>query len=215
MAKICIAIRGWAEPASDDNVLRSCRTIFSIIRKLKLSLTLLPFQVLFAISFFVAVNDTPAAEATRAKRVLMVSAGSRFSIAFPTLEQNAVDKLRELNSGNLEFYSEYLDIIRFPSEKHSAQKALAELFPATPVIVAGVTEEDLPSGRLGEHATGIAQRVDADGTMTSILQMQPHVKRVVLIGGTTEVDQAVINRVLQSANLYKDRVELAAGRLRR
>ena len=118
MAKICIAIRGWAEPASDDNVLRSCRTIFSIIRKLKLSLTLLPFQVLFAISFFVAVNDTPAAEATRAKRVLMVSTGSRFSIAFPTLEQNAVDKLRELNSGNLEFYSEYLDIIRFPSEKH-------------------------------------------------------------------------------------------------
>ena len=78
-----------------------------------------------------------------------------------------------------------------------------------------MTEEGLPAGPLRERATGIAQRVDADGTMKLILQMQPHVKRVVLIGGTTEVDQAVINRVLQSANLYKDRVELAAGRLRR
>ena len=105
----------------------------------------------------------------------MVSTGSRFSIAFPILEQNAVDKLRQIHPTDLDFYSEYLDIIRFSSEKHNrifreylrdkyaddvpdliilfyagnlrvAQDALAQLFPATPVIVAGVTEEDLPSG---------------------------------------------------------------------
>jgi len=42
------------------------------------------------------------------------------SIGFPIVEQNAVDKLRQLRPGELEFYSEYLDIVRFPSEKTSS-----------------------------------------------------------------------------------------------
>jgi len=65
-----------------------------------------------------SVVNPIADEPGRAKRVLMISTGSRFSIGFPTLEQNAVEKLRQMYSGQLDFYSEYLDIIRFPSEKH-------------------------------------------------------------------------------------------------
>lgn len=193
-------------------------------------------QALCGLFLFALINPAAAAESARAKRVLMVSTGSRFSIAFPILEQNAVDKLRQIHPKDLDFYSEYLDIIRFSSDKNHrifrdylrdkyaddvpdliilfyagnlsiAQKALAQLFPATPVIVAGVTEEDLPTGPLGERATGIAQRVDADGTMNLILQLQPDVKRIVVIGGTTEVDQAVINRVVQAANSFRDKIE--------
>ena len=43
--------------------------------------------------------------------------------------------------------------------------------------------------------------------MKLILQLQPDVKRIVVIGGTTEVDQAVINRVMQAANSFKDKIE--------
>jgi PAS domain S-box-containing protein len=172
----------------------------------------------------------------RAKRVLMISTGSRFSIAFPILEQNAVEKLRQLHPDGLDFYSEYLDIIRFPSEKHRrilrnylrdkyaedvpdlvillyagnvrvAQSVFAELFPETPAVVAGVTEEDLPSGPLGSRATGIAQRSDPDGTIKLILKLQPDVKRIVVIGGTTEIDRAVMGRVMQAERSFAGRVE--------
>ena len=193
-------------------------------------------QALCGLFLFVLINPTAAAERARAKRVLILSTGSRFSVAFPTMEQNVVEKLRQIYPGELDFYSEYLDIIRFPSEKYyrifrdylrdkyaddvpdliilfyagnlqTAQKALAQLFPITPVIVAGVTEEDLPTGPLGERATGIAQRSDADGTIKLILQLHPDVKQIVVIGGTTEVDGAVINRVMQAATSFKDKVE--------
>jgi PAS domain S-box-containing protein len=193
-------------------------------------------RALCGLLLFVLINPTAAADRARAKRVLILSTGSRFSVAFPTMEQNAVGKLRQIYRGELDFYSEYLDIIRFPSEKHYrifrdylrdkyaddgpdliilfyagnlqiAQKALTQLFPVTPVIVAGVTEEDLPTGPLGERATGIAQRSDADGTIKLILQLHPDVKRIVVIGGTTEVDRAVINRVMQAATSFKDKVK--------
>ena len=193
-------------------------------------------RALCGLFLFVLINPTAAAERARAKRVLILSTGSRFSVAFPTMEQNVVEKLRQIYPGELDFYSEYLDIIRFPSEKYyrifrdylrdkyaddvpdliilfyagnlqTAQKALAQLFPITPVIVAGVTEEDLPTGPLGERATGIAQRSDADGTIKLILQLHPDVKQIVVIGGTTEVDGAVINRVMQAATSFKDKVE--------
>ena len=75
-------------------------------------------RALCGLFLFALINLAAAAESARAKRVLMVSTGSRFSIGFPTLEQNAVEKLRELHP-DLDFYSEYLDILRFPSEKHN------------------------------------------------------------------------------------------------
>ena len=75
-------------------------------------------RALCALFFFALVNTAVGGEATPAKRVLMLSTGNRVSIGFPIVEQNAVDKLRQLRPGELEFYSEYLDIVRFPSEKH-------------------------------------------------------------------------------------------------
>ena len=75
-------------------------------------------QALCGLFLLALINPAAAAESARAKRVLMVSTGSRFSIAFPILEQNAVDKLRQIHPKDLDFYSEYLDIIRFPSEEH-------------------------------------------------------------------------------------------------
>ena len=93
----------------------------------------------------------------------MISMGSRFSIGFPILEQNAIDNLRQLHPDELEVYAESLDIIRFPSESYQrifrdylrdkygddvpdliflfyvghlgvAENLLGQLFPRTPVI---------------------------------------------------------------------------------
>ena len=61
-------------------------------------------QALCGLFLFALINPAAAAESARAKRVLMVSTGSRFSIAFPILEQNAVDKLRQIHPTDLDFY---------------------------------------------------------------------------------------------------------------
>ena len=84
----------------------------------------------------------------RAKRVLMLATGSRFSIAFPILEQNAVEKLRQLHPDGLDFYSEYLDIIRFPTEKYRRilrnylRDKYVEDIPDLNVMVAPVAASD-------------------------------------------------------------------------
>jgi formate hydrogenlyase transcriptional activator len=193
-------------------------------------------RALCALFFFALVNTAVGGEATPAKRVLMLSTGNRFSIGFPIVEQNAVDKLRQLRPGELEFYSEYLDIVRFPSEKHRqifrdylqqkyaedipdliilicvgnlkvAQMVLGQLFPATPVVTVALTQEDLLPGSLGGHMTGIAQRSDADGTIKLILRLQPDIKNIVVIGGTAEVDRQVTNRVLEVSPGFAGRPE--------
>jgi hypothetical protein len=50
----------------------------------------------------------------------MISTGSRFSPGFALAEQNAIDTMAKLGPGRVDFYSEYLDIVRFPSESYQS-----------------------------------------------------------------------------------------------
>jgi PAS domain S-box-containing protein len=167
--------------------------------------------------------------------VLIVSTGSRFS-SFPIAEQAIVDRLRELYRGDLEFYSEYLDIVRFPSESYqrlfrdylrdkyardlpdliflifvgnlgTAGELLIELFPRAPVVVVGLTEEELPARLRPGRVTGLAQRSDPVGTLELILRLQPDIRRIMLIGGTAEVDRQVMSRAQAAARGYAGRAE--------
>ena len=125
-----------------------------------------------------SVVNPIADEPGRAKRVLMISTGSRFSIGFPTLEQNAVEKLRQMYSGQLDFYSEYLDIIHFPSEKHHrifsdylhdkysgdaqaiAKVSNVPVYPFTDVTFGtGIGGSVSDVGGLGQRAGELAHRV--------------------------------------------------------
>ena len=151
------------------------------------------FVALCSFVFLAAISSTIAADAERAKRVLFVSTGSRFSVGFPPLEQSIIDRLRLLHPGPLEFYGEYLDLVRFPRESYQrlfrdflrekytddppdlimltyvgnlfvAEELLENLFPKIPVVAAGLTEEEIPAKRAGRHLTGLAQRSDPGGT---------------------------------------------------
>jgi PAS domain S-box-containing protein len=188
------------------------------------------------ILFLSTLAFTVTAQEGRAKRVLLISTGSRFSVGFPIVEQNIVEKLRQVHPDKLEFYSEYLDIVRFPSESYHrgfrdylhdkyandipdliillyvgnlgvAEKLLEQIFPGTPVVATGLTEEDLPAGPLGDRITGIAQRFDPTGTIRIILRLQPEVRRIVVIGGSTEVDRQVTTRARQASRLFAGAVE--------
>jgi len=197
---------------------------------------LLVVWALCALFFFTALNTASAADDARAKRVLIISTGSRFSVGFPIVEQNAVENLRQLHPGELEFYSEYLDIVRFPTESYRrvfrdylrdkyadnipdlviliyvgklgvAEELLEQLFPRTPVVAAGLTEEDFPAERPGKQVTGIAQRSDPDGTIKLIRRLQPEIKRIVVIGGVADVDRDVMRRTREASRLFAGQIE--------
>ncbi len=164
-------------------------------------------------------TDIHGADNSRSKRVLIVSTGSNFAPGFTHAAETVADTLRQLESGPLELYSESLDIVRFPSGSYSrlfrnylgekyidypldlilliyvgnlglAEKLLKELFPGVPIVVIGLTEEEISPGQLGTHLTGLAQRSDPRGTIELVLRLQPETRRIVVIGGTAEVDTA-------------------------
>ena len=167
----------------------------------------------------------------------MISTGNRFSApGFSVVEQAAFETLRQVSAGQIEFYSEHLDIVRFTDESFRrlfrdylkgkyadnspdviiliyvgnlaiTAKLLEQMFPGVPVVVAGLTEEAVPVGSLGGHLTGVAQRSDPQGTIELMLGLQPETRRIVVIGGTAEVDTHVIGRARQAARSLTGRIE--------
>src|SRR6266850_6116073 len=191
---------------------------------------------LCAIVCLTLAGGAHAAEARPTMRVLLISTGSRFSPGFALVDQAVLEALQKIESGTVEVYPENLDILRFPTdrfqrifsdylkEKYAEQPPdivilvyignlgtagtlLQQLFPATPVIVAGFTEEELPPNQFGSLVSGIAQRVDPRATLELLLHLQPETRRIVVIGGTAEVDRSVLNRVKDAARSFAGRVE--------
>ena len=172
----------------------------------------------------------------RAKRVVMISTGSRSSPGFALVEQSALDTIAKLGPDRIEFYSEYLDIIRFPSESYRrifrnylrdkyadnppdllmlfyvgnlgiAATLLQQQFPEIPVVVAGLTEETVAPAQLGRLVSGFAQQIDPRATMELILRLQPETRRIVIIGGTAEVDRLALGRAETAARSFAGRVD--------
>jgi signal transduction histidine kinase len=191
---------------------------------------------LCAVVCLILTNGAHAAEAGPAKRVLLISTGSRLSPGFALVDQGVLEALGKIPSGPVETYAENLDILRFPTERFQrifteyltekyaeqppdliilvfvgnlgiAGQLLQQLFPGTPVIVAGFTEEEVPLDQFGSLVSGIAQRVDPRATLELILRLQPETRRIVVIGGTAEVDRSVLNRVKDAARSFAGRVE--------
>ena len=190
---------------------------------------------LCVLAFFTAPNAAAAdAESPRAKRVLIISTGSRLSPGFAVVDQQLLQALATV-SARIEPSAENLDIVRFPterfgrifsdylSEKYAEQppdliilvyvgnlgiaaKLLEQLFPRTPIIVAGLSEEEIDPGQFGKLVTGLVQRVDPRPTLDLILRLQPETRRIVVIGGTAEVDRNVLSRVKDTARDFSGRV---------
>jgi len=191
---------------------------------------------LCAIAYLTVTNGVNAAD-VGAKRVLMISTGSRLAPGFIIVDQQLLQIFGKITSPRIEIYAENLDLVRFPSErygqifseyltaKYAAHppdlvilvyvgnlgipgKVLQQLFPGTPVIVAGFTEENISRDQFGSLVIGIAQRVDPRATMELILRLQPETRRIIVIGGTAEVDRSVLNRVKEAAQSIKGRIEI-------
>lgn len=184
----------------------------------------------------VVTGGAHAAEAGRAKRVLLVSTGSRLSPGFTAIDRSILEAIGNDPSEPVDIYAENLDILRFPpdrfqrifreylTEKYAQQppdlivlvfvgnlgiagNLLNELFPRTPVIVAGATEEEVRADQFRSPVGGLAFRVNPYETLQLIFRLQPETRRVVVIGGAADVDRQVLDRVKQAARSFAGQAE--------
>jgi PAS domain S-box-containing protein len=187
------------------------------------------------ILFLAALACSAQAAQSPAKRVLLISTGSRLAPGFVVVDQQILQALGTIQEQRIETYAENLDIIRFPAERsqriftdYLAEKysefspdlvilvfvgnlgitgrVLQQLFPDTPIIVAGLTEEEIRPEAFG-GLSGLAQRVDPEGTLELMLRLQPGLRRIVVIGGTAEIDRHMFARVEKAARAFAGRID--------
>ena len=166
---------------------------------------------------------------SRPKRVLVLFNEGRDAPGNITLQQAVQAELQKLSTNQIEFFAEHLYarhfsdkenyqlfqdylgkkyagknldlIIVFPAGDYSLAGALPEkLFPDVPVVFLTVNELEVPAAISKLGVTGIIQRFDIRGTLGLMLRLQPDTHRVVVIGGTSEVDRAALGRIDESAH---------------
>jgi PAS domain S-box-containing protein len=100
-----------------------------------------------------------------------------------------------------------LIILVFVGSLEIAGRLLHKIFPGTPVVVAGATEEEVRPDQFLSPVGGVAYRVNPRATLELILRLQPETRRVIVIGGTAQVDRHVLDRVKDAARSFATRVE--------
>ena len=165
-------------------------------------------------------------ESSRPKRVLMIFNESKDVPGNIVLEQAVRGEMQKAGTNRIEFLAEYLDashfsdnehfrlfqdylgrkyagqnldlILSFPSRDYRLAGELPDaLFPDVPVVFVAVNELEVPQAITKLGVTGIVQRFDLRGTLGLILRLQPDTRRVVVIGGTSDVDHATIGRIAE------------------
>ena len=72
---------------------------------------------LCAIVYLAVTLAAHAADAERAKRVLIISTGTRLSPGFRIVDQQLLAAFARIPAARIETYAENLDLVRFPSER--------------------------------------------------------------------------------------------------
>jgi signal transduction histidine kinase len=167
-------------------------------------------------------------ENSRPKRVLMIFGEGKDVPGNVMLEQAVRAEMQKLSTNRIEFFGENLDashfsdashyllfqdylgrkyagqnldlLLVFPSRDYTlAEELPAAVFPGLPVVLVAANEMAVPPD-LGKHGiTGIIQRFDLRGTLGLILRLQPETRRVVVIGGTSDMDRATLGRIEEVA----------------
>jgi signal transduction histidine kinase len=92
-------------------------------------------------------------------------------------------------------------IMAFPSRDYRLAGELPDaLFPNVPVVFVAINEMEVPEAIRKFGVTGIVQRFDIRGTLGLIIRLQPDTRRVVVIGGTSDVDRATLGRIAEASH---------------
>ena len=175
-------------------------------------------------------QTTGSEVAPRPERVLLIFSEASDLPGNAMMEQALRAEIQAHSTNEVEFFTENLDASRFPSaayfrefedylrDKYSGQHldlvmafvgrdfTVAGEIPATmvsslPVVFVVVGDMNVPNTFGARPFVGIVQRFDVPGTIHFIFQLQPEVRRVVVIGGASESDQITLARIRKAAGL--------------
>jgi signal transduction histidine kinase len=163
------------------------------------------------------------------KRVLMIFNESKDVPGNIVLEQAVRAEMQKPFTNQIEFLDEYLDASHFSDKEHfrlfqdyldkkyagqkldlimvfpSRDYRLATdlpgaVFPEVPVVFVAVNEMEVPEPVRKLKVTGIVQRFDLRGTLGLIMRLQPDTRRIVVIGGTSDMDRATLDRIEEASH---------------
>lgn len=164
------------------------------------------------------------------KHVLMIFSESRDLPGNAMMEHGVRQELLNESTNQIEFFTENLDARRFPDpkyfqlfkdylkEKYRQQNLdlaivfvardfqLARQLPSAlranlPVVYVVVNDLNDLHPTNDVSFTGIFQRFDIQGTLKFVFNLQPETRRVVVIGGVSASDQAMLGQIAETTRL--------------
>jgi len=178
-----------------------------------------------------------SAQEYKSKNVLLVYPHEREMSIYTNLDQSLRSTITSGSAYPVEFYTEYLDLMRFPEDRHRRStlehlrikyadrrpdlivvvSSLAfdfvrahrdMLFPGIPIVFASVNRTKIDRGSLDSNMTGIAVKRDIASTLEVALRLQPDTARVLVPVGVTPIEQAWTADARKSLQPYEDRVDI-------
>jgi signal transduction histidine kinase len=137
----------------------------------------------------------------------------------------------------VEIYNEYLDLARFPDDRHQrelaeflrkkydgrkmdvvipvmapaldfALKYRAEVAPGVPMVFAAVDEREVKARALGPEIVGVPLRMDLVPTLELALRLHPGTQRVVVIAGASKMDAYWAAQARQAFRDWEGKLQL-------
>ena len=180
-----------------------------------------------------AVEVTTAAPDSRPKRVLLLFSDAISLPGNMSFEQAVRAELQRSTTNRIEFFTEDLDSARFPDFEQLrvfrnylnrrytrrlkpdlvvalmgrnfslATDLRKTIFPTEPFLFAAATESEIPAELAELQLTGIVQRLDVRGTLKFMLRLQPETRRIVVIGGVSEMDRLCLQRIEEASRAFE------------
>jgi PAS domain S-box-containing protein len=179
---------------------------------------------------------TAAAQAQH-KSVLIIYDENRDFPGLVLLDQNLTSTLKAGTTGQLDIYSEYMDLSRFSDENHRKllrdfyqQKYQGkkidliltvmgpslnfmleygdELFPRTPIVFCGIDKREIEGRNLGPNVTGVLVKRVFKPTLELALRLQPDIRQVVFIRGTSDFSKYWGEQAREELREFEGRVTI-------
>jgi PAS domain S-box-containing protein len=169
------------------------------------------------------------------RRILLLHSFEPFLPYSATVNQSIRQTFSEKKGERFEFYSQYLDLARFPDPSHERQlvnllrekytktrpdlviafldpaldfalKYRKAIFGDAPLVFCTIERSHIERMRLPHDVTGVLMELDPAATLEAALQLQPDTKRVVVVGGAHKNDRGFNESVLRAFEKFKGRV---------
>lgn len=199
----------------------------------QLSLSYFLTSLLFISIVFLKFPLSLHAESKPPKKVLLLYSYDPRMPSMAFFEQGIL-KVFQDNNIDVEFYTEYMDLLRFPEKKHIFQlkdfyhskysnlkfevivagdfraydfmlKYGEELFPKTPLVVSWTLTSNIQKNKLRPNMAAVFGQWDYKGNVELIFKLFPKIKNIYVIAGSSFDDLAPLDEFKKNISEYESR----------